>query len=214
MFNRFGSKKCEEQTNADESLFFMNDDESTSSSILKTNDNKIYFYCEVTSDNICSFNKYLRTMDKDNYIRAVARQNNFDKVLFLEPIIIYINSPGGDFFHGMSAMDTVLNCNSPIYTVIDGCAASAATFISVAGTKRFITKHSYALIHQLFSGYWGQYEKVKEEVSNLDMIMKAIKEVYIKRTKIPEEEIGDILKKDIYFDAKKCLELGIVDEIE
>jgi ATP-dependent Clp endopeptidase proteolytic subunit ClpP len=186
--------------------------ESESSSP-QINDNKIYFCCDVNVNNVCSFNKSLRTLDKENQIRAVARQNDFDNVLFLEPIIVYINSSGGEVFSGISAMDTILSCKSPVYTVIDGCAASAATFISVVGTKRYITPHSYALIHQLSSGCWGQYEKIKEEVSNLDMFMEAIKEVYIKNTKISGEKISEILKKDIYFNANKCLELGLVDEI-
>jgi ATP-dependent protease ClpP protease subunit len=41
-------------------------------------------------------------------------------------------------------------------------AASAATIISVAGTKRFITPSSYMLIHQLSTFMSGNFEQLKE----------------------------------------------------
>jgi hypothetical protein len=44
--------------------------------------------------------------------------------------------------------------------------------------------------------------------------MSKLKEVYIKYTKISGKQLDDILKKDIYFDAEKSLELGIVDFIK
>jgi ATP-dependent protease ClpP protease subunit len=93
-------------------------------------------------------------------------------------------------------------------------AASAATFMSVVGSKRFITPHSYALIHQLSSEAWGQYNKIKEEVRNLDQFMEDIKRIYLKYTDIPSGNIDEILGKDLYFSPQRCLELGIVDYIK
>jgi ATP-dependent protease ClpP protease subunit len=176
--------------------------------------NNIYFYCKVSTNSILNFNKKLRELDQKNYLDAVSRQSVFDNTLTINPIVIYIQSPGGDLLAGLSAMDTILQCKSPIYTVIDGHAASAATLMSVVGTKRFITPHSFSLIHQLSSGTWGRFEEMEDEMGNLKLFMSKLKEVYIKYTKISGKQLDDILKKDIYFDAEKSLELGIVDFIK
>jgi ATP-dependent Clp protease protease subunit len=176
--------------------------------------NSIYFYCKVSTTSICALNKQLRDLDKKNYMEAVSKQNRYNNTLNVEPIMLYIQSPGGDVFASFSGMDTILQCRTPVYTVVEGIAASGATFLSVAGSKRFITPNSHMLIHQLSSGTWGQYEKMKEEVENLDNLMAKIKKVYLNYTLIPEKELSEILKKDIYFDAEKCLKLGLVDSIK
>jgi ATP-dependent protease ClpP protease subunit len=43
--------------------------------------------------------------------------------------------------------------------------------------------------------------------------MEHIKEIYIEKTKLTREELEIQLKKDELWDAKTCLEFGLVDEI-
>jgi ATP-dependent Clp protease protease subunit len=179
-------------------------------------DNKIYFYCPVDNNNIFEFNKKLREMDKRNYIDALSYANSYDDecAIIYKPIVIYINSDGGDVSSGLSAMDTIIKCKSPIYTVIDGMACSAATLISIVGTKRFMTPHSSALIHQLSSKVWGTYENIRDEMANCDMLMNMAREIYIKYTKLTGEQLIELMKHDLLLNATKCLEYGVVDAIK
>ena len=50
-------------------------------------------------------------------------------------------------------MDTIqtLKDSVDIITIIEGGCASAATLLSIVGTKRLITKNSFILIHQISS---------------------------------------------------------------
>jgi len=43
--------------------------------------------------------------------------------------------------------------------------------------------------------------------------MEHLKKYYIDNTNISEEDIGQILKKDLYWNADLCLEKGLVHEI-
>jgi ATP-dependent protease ClpP protease subunit len=43
--------------------------------------------------------------------------------------------------------------------------------------------------------------------------MKIIRNIYLDKTNMNKEELDSILKKDSYMISKKCLKLGIVDEI-
>ena len=102
---------------------------------------------------------------------------------------------------------------TPVYTYIDGFAASAATLISVAGKKRFITKNSIMLIHQLSSGNEGKFQEMDDNMRNMENFMHKIKVIYGESTSIPEEELDEILKHDLWLDAETCKRYGLIDEI-
>ena len=50
----------------------------------------------------------------------------------------------------------------PIYTYVEGVVASAATIISIAGKKRFMTPNSMLMIHQqnIWLGNRGNSEEI------------------------------------------------------
>ena len=126
---------------------------------------------------------------------------------------VFINSGGGSITAGISSMDTILRTKVPVHTYVDGFCASAATFMSVVGSYRFMSRNSYMLIHQLSTNFWGKYSDFEDEKQNLDLMMETIKNIYKKYTKVPMKKIDEILKHDLMWDAKVCLKYGLIDEI-
>jgi len=181
-------------------------DKSTPS-FIEIVENRIYFYSRVDIEKILQLNRHLR--NKGIELEREAR------IQTREPANIYlhIQSYGGDVFAAMAGMDEIIKSIVPVHTMIDGCCASAATFLSICGKKRFINRHAYMLIHQLSSFMWGKYEEFKDEMQNLDKVMSMIKKVYAEYTLIPVEKLEEILKHDLWFDANECKEYGLVDEI-
>jgi ATP-dependent protease ClpP protease subunit len=90
---------------------------------------------------------------------------------------------------------------------------SAGSIISTSGSKRLMRGKSVMLIHQLSGGMWGKYEDMKQDVKNSDLLMKIMTEHYISTTKLTKEKLEEILKKDMFLDAKTCLKLGLIDQI-
>jgi ATP-dependent Clp endopeptidase proteolytic subunit ClpP len=170
-------------------------------------ENKIYYYSGVHRDGAVELNKKIGELQ----VRSLTMANNLDVEPY--PIHLYINSGGGSITAGISSMDTILRCKVPVYTYVDGFAASAATFLSVVGSKRYISRHSYMLIHQLSSNFWGKYSEFQDEKQNLDLMMDTIVNVYKEYTKVPVRKLNEILKHDLMWDAKTCLKYGLVDEI-
>jgi|TARA_B100001964_G_scaffold37382_1_gene40487 ATP-dependent Clp endopeptidase proteolytic subunit ClpP len=170
-------------------------------------ENKIYYYSGVNRETVVELNHKLSELE--------AKHLTVSNVLEIDPppIRLFINSGGGSITAGIASMDTISRCNVPVYTFVDGFCASAATFLSVVGKKRFMSKNSYMLIHQLSSQLWGKYSEIEDEKKNLDLMMETIRTVYTEHTKVPTEELDEILKHDLLWDAKKCLEYGLVDEI-
>ena len=54
---------------------------------------------------------------------------------------------------------------------------------------------------------------LKDSMKNNQLLMDTIKDMYSERTKIPKKKLVDILKHDLWWDAKTCLEYGLVDEV-
>jgi len=100
-----------------------------------------------------------------------------------------------------------------VETYVDGFSASAGTFLSVVGKRRFMSRNSYMLIHQLSSNFWGTYSNFDDEKKNLDLMMKTIKDIYKQYTKLPMKKLDEMLKHDLMWDAQTCLKYGMIDEI-
>ena len=176
--------------------------------ILETINNRIYFYSDVYRDTILRLNKTLAELDANIVFAKIQCEDPEYR-----PIFLHLNSYGGNVFDGLSAMDQICMSKAPVITIVDGICASAATFISVSGSKRFIKKNSFMLIHQLSSVMWGKFDEFADEMINLQKIMEVIKKIYHEKTKIPAKKLEEILKHDLYFDAPTCLKYGLVDEI-
>ena len=175
---------------------------------ISVHENKIYYYSGVNRDSASELNKKIGELES----KSLTLCNNLD--LEVPPTLrIYINSGGGSITSGISSMDTILRCKVPVQTIVDGFCASAATFLSVAASERLMSRHSYMLIHQLSTTFWGKYSEFEDEKQNLDLMMNTIKNVYKEYTKVPMKKIDEILKHDLMWDAEKCLEYGLVDDI-
>jgi ATP-dependent protease ClpP protease subunit len=169
--------------------------------------NEIYFASDICDASVSRLVEELRKMELRNL--KLALENDIDA----PPIKLFIHSYGGSVFSGIAAMDSIEALKVPIVTIVNGGCASAGTFLSVVGDERLITKNSYMLIHQLSSMHWGNFEQLKDSLKNSEELMEMIRRVYIEHTKIPEKKLKKILKKDLWFNAEKCVELGLADGI-
>ncbi len=169
--------------------------------------NHIYFNSDVTKKSIFDLCQALNNVALDNIVTAT--QFNIEPI----PIYLHINSNGGSVFAAFTAIDNIMNCKVPVYTIIEGASASAATIMSVVGKKRYIRPNSYMLIHELRSGCWGRMSEMEDEMENNKKLMKRIKKIYKEHTTIPHEEMKEILKHDMWWDSEKCLEMGLVDSL-
>lgn len=178
------------------------------SSNIRIIENQIYFYEDVTNESVLDLNKVLIEVD--------IKLQNTKNILgdsFTPIIHLHIKTDGGDIFSAITTLDLLPKLKSKVYTYIDGCVASAGTLISVAGSKRFIGKNAYLLIHQLSGEMYGKFSEMEDQMENSTNLMKFIKNIYKQHTKIPMKKLDDLLKRDLWLPSQECLDYGIVDEI-
>ena len=204
-----GNKKQRKEKDESEDEFNLDEDDDMDlfGNEVSIDGNHIYFNSDVTKKSIFDLCQALNSVALDNIVTAT--QFNIEPI----PIYLHINSNGGSVFAAFTAIDNIMNCKVPVYTIIEGASASAATIMSVVGKKRYIRPNSYMLIHELRSGCWGRMSEMEDEMENNKKLMKRIKKIYKEHTTIPHEEMKEILKHDMWWDSEKCLELGLVDAL-
>ena len=168
----------------------------------------IYFYTDVDEASALDLITTLHEVSLD-----IQRQCFELEIDTYPPIHLHLNTCGGNLFEAFAIIDHIKSSKVPIVSIVEGSVASAGTLISVSCDKRYIRENAYMLIHELRSCGWGKYTYLKEDMDNNDDLMRKMIDIYVKNTNMTEDDLKHYLKKDRYWNAKKCLRKGLVDKI-
>lgn len=128
-------------------------------------------------------------------------------------ITIYINSPGGSVYAGLSIFDTMHIIESPIKTVCIGMAASMASILLTAGDKRYALPHSRVMIHQPLGGVKGQASDIVITANEITKLKDELNQILATKTGQPLDKIYNDTDRDYYMTAEEAKEYGIIDEV-
>tara|TARA_B100001540_G_C15648835_1_gene570105 strand:+ start:331 stop:951 length:621 start_codon:yes stop_codon:yes gene_type:complete len=167
--------------------------------------NKVYFYSDIDRMSIL---KLKRVIEELSVELSVVKQ----RFQVEQHIELHLYSNGGDVFIGLDMYNYIKRHSIPIHTYIDGMIASAATFIYLAGEKRFISDYNHVLIHQLSTSFWGKYEDLTDEFNNSKSLMNCIRDLYKKNTQIPKKTLDQLLKRELLLDTDKCIGFGVATD--
>ena len=167
----------------------------------------VHLYGPISEDSCLELTQALFSLDKQ------AKYQKIDNPQLNPVIELHIQSGGGSLMPAFYVCDVIKQIDTPVYTYVDGFVASAASLISVCGQKRFITKYSSMLIHQLKGATSGKFNEIKDEFSNLGVFMEKVCDIYSTHSNINRSKLEDLLSSDIWLDSNTCLEYGLVDEL-
>ena len=151
----------------------------------------------------------------DSMIRFWNYEDNKNNIPIEErqPIKIYIDSNGGSLVDTFTMIDSISMSKTPVYTICTGSAYSGGFFTFIAGHKRFAYPLSSFLYHEGSTGNAGDAGKFRNFAAFYEKVLKQLKDITIKYTKITEEEYEKHIKDDWWFTADEALKYGICDEI-
>ena len=166
----------------------------------------IRFHVPVTSDACTQLAEALIQMD----IQSKQNEALFGKRM---PIQLHLQSMGGELLPTFYICDLIKDLDTPIHIYIDGFVASAASLMALCGDKRYMTKNSCVLVHQLRAQTAGKLSEMTEEINNFNHFMGNLRNIYLENSDVDEEELDKLLRSELWLSSEKCLELGFVDEI-
>lgn len=143
------------------------------------------------------------------------------QLLFLESenpnkdISFYINSPGGVVTAAFAMYDTMQYIKPNVATVCIGQAASAGSFLMMAGApgKRFCLPNSRIMIHQPSGGAQGMASDIEIQAREILKLRERLNNLYVKHTGRKLSEIEKAMDRDTFMSAEESKAFGLVDHV-
>ena len=107
-------------------------------------------------------------------------------------ISIYINSPGGSVYAGLTIYDAMQFVKPDIQTTCVGVAMSMGALLLAGGTKgkRAALPNAKILIHQLSGGFEGQATDIEIQAREVISVKRRLEEIIAEHTGQPLERVS------------------------
>lgn len=128
-------------------------------------------------------------------------------------ITVGINSPGGDVFAASAIYTALKEYKGKVTIRIDGLAASAASVIAMSGDEILMSPTATMMIHNPWSIAMGDARAMESMAGELREIAEGIVNAYQLRTKLPREQIRQMMDDETYMSADMAVELGFADKV-
>ncbi len=130
-----------------------------------------------------------------------------------ETIHLRVNSPGGDVFDARSIATALKQHSAKIVAHIDGLAASAATYVSLAADEVEIADGAFFMIHNAWTIAIGNADDMIATAELLGKVDESIVKDYQRKTGCEEAQIKDWMAAETWFTAAEAVEHGFADTI-
>ena len=121
-----------------------------------------------------------------------------------KPIIIYINSHGCSLDYALAIADIIKLSSTPIYTVNICSTYKESMLIYLAGHKRYAYPSSTFMLEPF---------TIIEDVDLNNHYMTIVKNLFLEKASITENQLDKYFKSKIYFTAKEAQEVFICNEV-
>lgn len=130
------------------------------------------------------------------------------------PVEVHINSYGGDVFEGIAIMNALRDYEAEVTVIVDGIAASAASYIAVGGADSLIMQESASLmVHDAWADVSGNSAEIRKQAEELERMSDVIAQIYADKSGTPAKEWREAMAEDAYFSAEEAILVGLADEI-
>jgi ATP-dependent protease ClpP protease subunit len=131
-----------------------------------------------------------------------------------EEIRLHINSPGGMVFEGIAIANQLRAHPAKVTAVVDGLAASAASFIAAVADRTVMGRNSELMIHDAWGLGIGNAGDMRELADRLDHLSDNIASIYQEKAGGSLRIWRDAMLAETWYSADEALKAGLADEIQ
>ncbi|MEI4197364.1 head maturation protease, ClpP-related [Roseovarius sp. E0-M6] len=128
-------------------------------------------------------------------------------------IDLRLNSPGGSVFDAVAIHNALSRQSGPVTVWIDGIAASAASYVAMAGDAIVMPENAFLMIHDPSGLVMGTAADMREMAGTLDKIAAGMTRGYAARSGKTEDEIAALMAAETWFSAAEALEAGLATQL-
>ena len=149
-------------------------------------------------------------------VKAIMRYNIEDKgkeVAERKPIILYLDTVGGEITSGYRLIDTIVWSKTPVHIVNMGTCYSMGFYIFIAGDVRYASKNARFLLHDGTIGFSNSTGKARDLVEFNDRVESRIRDDVLTWTGITKDIYDSKIRTEWYMFADEAKSFGLVDKI-
>ena len=127
------------------------------------------------------------------------------------PIDLRLNSPGGSVFDAVAIHNAIRRHAGRVTVWIDGIAASAASYVAMAGDEIVMPENAFLMIHDPAGLVIGTAADMRAMAEALDKMGDSLAAGYAAKSGRPIDEIAALMAAETWLDASEALALGFAD---
>lgn len=128
-------------------------------------------------------------------------------------VTVKINSPGGNVFEGFAIYNELRQHKAKVNVEIMGIAASAASYVAMAGDEIRMGLGTFLMIHNAWGVVLGNRNDLRDAAETLAQIDGAQMDIYEARTGLKRAEIEKYMDAETFFSAKDAVAKGFADAV-
>ena len=128
-----------------------------------------------------------------------------------QPITARINSTGGSVFEGVTIRSLLRDWKSGVHVIVDGIAASAASFIATAGDTVAMAEGAMLMIHDPWTYAEGNAANFQKAADDLNAIADSMATAYARKSGKSAEEIRDLMLAETWMSADQAIAYGLAN---
>lgn len=128
-------------------------------------------------------------------------------------IQLRINSPGGDGFEGLAILNMLRAHPATVTAVVDGLAASAASFIAAGCDETVMSPGTQMMIHDAWGLCIGNAADMAKAKSFLDTVSDSIADLYVEAGGGYRAKWRSMMTEESWFTAKETVSAGLADRV-
>lgn len=144
---------------------------------------------------------------------TARRMNAALRSIGAKDVTVKINSPGGDVFEGFAIFNELRQHKAKVTVEVMGIAASAASYIAMAGDEIRMGLGTFLMIHNAWGVVIGNRNDLEAAAETLAQIDGAQIDIYESRTGLKRAEIEKYMDAETMFTAKDAVAKGFADSV-
>lgn len=137
-----------------------------------------------------------------------------DEVGDAAEIRLHINSPGGEVWEGIAILNALRNHPARVVAVVDGLAASAASFIAAGADEVVMGRNTELMIHDAWGLGIGPAADMRDLADRLDKISDNIASVYADKAGGSVASWREFMLAETWYSAEEAVAAGLADRVE
>ncbi len=132
----------------------------------------------------------------------------------VDEIRLHVNSPGGDVFDGIAILNALRAHPARVVAVVDGIAASAASFIACGADELIMARNSELMIHDAWGLCVGNESDMVAMAQMLGRLSNNIASIYADKAGGDIASWRSAMAAESWYSADEAVAAGLADSVD